>query len=649
MPAADNLLRIWAKKKDGSEYPLLFHMLDVAAVAHEMWHSCFHAGVRRQPFDTAVEQVYHWDYQKEPCYRVTNALGREKPLSYNLIEERWIPILRTDGRPGRVGIKEALTQADRIRCIYSASPLDIFAVHRFLLTLLYWKADLVGGVEKVRSALLKGELPSDVLNGIKKEAHRFDLFGEQSPFLQDSSASNTREKEKKSVGSLFAELATGTNIAHFHHGDDENMRLCLPCATLGLLRVVPWTQSGGSGLTPSVHNAPPIMAMATGDNLAITVGLNLVPLDTKAGKAQWSGHFKPTDPSGPIPYLEALTWNPRRILLPPAQEGTCCYCGDSNVPTVGKIVYMKNENTKKRPDERLFEWQDPAAFYAPYDGSKKYNKDKNAPYKTVKSSREELAAVGRDLPDPAKSRLPTVFAQNRDHQSWLLIVPCTNPANNKTFDHRQVGLTNLSPVTFRTPLPATRLPGRQGLDGWKEPERVERKGIEHFVQAAVKLLTHADWAALSNAAYCEMHDSPAAFDVLSGLYWGLGDKKITGLPSRNAAWLVLKLMAAVPARARVLHPKADFCPHLSLPKRQPSERDRASPYPVSFPRGRRLEAALRGTLVGNLRKRNPEPVDWTGLCHGLDQLIEWDLRKEKHYVCTDSYAPKHAPGQLEPR
>lgn len=546
-------------------------------------------------------------------------------MKYNLLEEHWIPVLGTDGKLGYVGIKDTLTHAGRIRCICLASPLDMFAVHRFLLTLLYWKADLAGGVEEVRASLLKSELPSAVLGGINKEDHCFDLFDKESPFLQDTSVSISKEKEKKSVGSLFAELAVATNIAHFHHGDDESMRLCLPCATIGLLRVVPWSQSGGQGKTPSVHNAPPIMAMATGDNLAATLGLNLVPLDTKAGKAQWSGYFTPTDSTSPIPYLEALTWNPRRILLPSAQEGTCWYCGESNVPTVGKIVYMKNENTKKRADEKLFEWQDPAAFYALYDVSKKYDKVKNVPYKTIKSSRENLATDGRDLQrlahdDPFPES--TVVVKNPKHEGWLLVVPCTNPANNKTYDHRQVELAQLSPETIRSLPPAVPPSRRQGIDGWKEPERVERKDVEHFVPAAVRLLTHTDWVTLSNAAYMDMHDSPAAFDVFSGLYWGLRDKKTKGLPSRNVAWLMLKLMASVPARARTLHPNAEFCPLQRLPKRQSNERDMASPYPVSFPRGRRLEAALSAALVDNLRKRNPEPVDWTRLCYGLDQLLD---------------------------
>ncbi|MDR3675226.1 MAG: type I-E CRISPR-associated protein Cse1/CasA, partial [Acidobacteriota bacterium] len=345
-------------------------------------------------------------------------------MEYNLLEEKWIPVLWKDGKSNRVGIIEALECAGGIRCIALSSPLDLFAGHRFMLTLLYWKADLAGGVEGVRESLLKDEkIPSAVLDGIRKEARCFDLFDDKSPFLQDPSARATKESEKKPAGSLFAELATGTNIAHFHHGDDESLRLCLPCATLGILRVVPWSQSGGSGLTPSIHNAPPIMALATGDNLAETLGLNLVPLGTNAGEAKWSGHFKPTDPTKQIAYLEALTWNPRRVFLTAPETGVCSCCGQTGVLTVGPgIVYLKNADTKANKINGKgspFIWTDPSAFYRDDD------------YKTVKSAREDRAIDNRDLGTLAKSK-SSVITKNEDHNRWWLIVPCTNPANNKT-------------------------------------------------------------------------------------------------------------------------------------------------------------------------------------------------------------------------
>ncbi len=535
-------------------------------------------------------------------------------MNYNLLEEKWIPVLYEYGITTRVNIIEAFMQASRIREIALASPLDLFAVLRFMLTLLYWKAPLAGGVEQVRESLLKDEeTPSAVLNGITRERHCFDLFDGISPFLQDPSVSAAKESERKSAGSVFAELATGTNIAHFHHGDDENLRLCLPCAALGILRVVPWTQSGGSGLTPSIHNAPPIMAIATGENLAATLGLNLVSLDVEAGEAKWSGHFTPTDSTKPVPYLEALTWNPRRIYLSRPEKGICWYCGQKDVSTVGpKIVYKKNETTKReqKGTKKLpFLWNDPSAFYL------------EELYKPAISIGEIQAVSNTDL-ERLISSSSILVSKNQSHQGWFLVVPSTDQ-QNKTFDHRQLELANLSPDTISALLPPDRPTSKQkALDGWNVPTGGNTRGIRLFVQAATRLFSYADWVALSNAAYRDMHDSPAAFDVFAGLYWGLRDKKVSGLPSRNVAWLILKLMAVVPAQVRVLHRDAKFCPLHVMPKRQLDEHGRTSPYPVSFPRGSRLEAALRGALDSNLRKRKPEPVDWIELCHGLNQLLD---------------------------
>jgi hypothetical protein len=535
-------------------------------------------------------------------------------VNFNLLEEKWLPVLSKSGYFRRESVIETLNHAREIRCISLASPFDYFAVLRFILTLIYWKADLAGEVEQIRKLLLGGKkIPEAVLNGIKDETHCFDLFDGESPFLQDPNVKDVKEKAKKSVGSLFAECATGTNIAHFHHGDDENMRLCLNCATLGMLRVVPWSQAGGAGLTPSVHNAPPIMVIATGDNLAITLGLNLVPLKVGAGDAKWSGHFKPTDSTHSIPYLEALTWNPRRICLPPPQTGACWYCGQSNVLTVGKIVYMKNEYTKRPLDKQLFKWQDPAAFYV-------------EDFKTIKSTKENKAADGADLRRSLANNdsIPksTVGVENSDHERWILVVPCTNPANNKTFDLRQLELKNLASETIRSTLPDVPPPIRHGLDGWIQPKRSYPQGIKRFVLSAERLFTQAEWGVLSNASFREMHEAPAAFDVFSGLYWGLRDQKINGLPSRSAAWLVLKLMAAVPTQARIIDTKANFSPLQSLPKRQINERGITSLYPFSLPRGPRLEAALRDALDNNMRKRDPKPVDWIGLCNDFDQLFD---------------------------
>ncbi|MGH7176702.1 MAG: type I-E CRISPR-associated protein Cse1/CasA [Tepidisphaeraceae bacterium] len=534
---------------------------------------------------------------------------------WNVLTGRWLEVISLNAEAQVYSPLEALNRASEIRCIAAASPLDLFAAHRFLLTLLYWRADVAEGVQRLRESLLRGRVPRVVFDAIEAESRRFRLFDDRAPFLQDASA---RDADSKSAGSLFADFASGTNIAHFHHGDDQKMRLCVRCATIGMLRLVPWSQSGGAGLTPSVHNAPPVVAMAIGANLAMTLGLNLVPLPGKRGAAKWTGHFKPADKDTAIPYLEAFTWNPRRVhLLSPEHADACWRCGQRGVAAVGPIVYLKNEKTKKRSDKQPFEWKDPAAFYAV-----------ETPYTTMKSRDEAMAASGRDLHFVQEGTAKAAVAEaNAEHEGWHLIVPCTNPANNKTFDHRKLELTSFSADAVCSRLPADMPASRpQGLDGWMESQTTTRTGgAARFVRAAARLLTHADWAALSAAAYREMQDSPAAFDVLSGLLWSLRGK-VTGLPSRNVAWLVLKLMATVSASARVPRRDAGFCPLESLPRRQLDERrgDRAarSIYPVSFPRGHRLEADLCRALDCHLRQRTPQPIDWAGLCRCLDQLLD---------------------------
>ncbi len=43
---------------------------------------------------------------------------------FNLLDEAWIPVLYADGRVARVGIKQALADAGRIREIAASNPMD---------------------------------------------------------------------------------------------------------------------------------------------------------------------------------------------------------------------------------------------------------------------------------------------------------------------------------------------------------------------------------------------------------------------------------------------------------------------------------------------------------------------------------------------
>ena len=53
-------------------------------------------------------------------------------MNYNLLDEKWIPVLYRDGRWERVGIRKALEDAGRIRQIAASNPMDRVAILRLL-------------------------------------------------------------------------------------------------------------------------------------------------------------------------------------------------------------------------------------------------------------------------------------------------------------------------------------------------------------------------------------------------------------------------------------------------------------------------------------------------------------------------------------
>lgn len=533
---------------------------------------------------------------------------------WNVLTSPWLEAMDLQAYPCRISVIDALKRATELHQIVAANPLDLFAAHRFLITLLYWKAPDVGGLEALRESLLKGKVPKALITALEGEAAQFNLLDAKRPFMQDPKVIDAK---KLPASSLFAEMASGTNVAHFSHADDETSRLCLRCATLGLLRLVPWTQSGGAGKQPSLHGAPPIMAIAVGRSFCEMLGLNLVPTSMAPGKPQWTGQFTPVGHAKGIGLLEGLTWNPRRVHLGTVREMACCsQCGESRLPTIGPIVYEKNPACKQDGD-LLQEWRDPAAFY------------KSEDHRTVKTGNEADATTGDDRRrlreqhfgkkvEPAPQA--RVMLANPDHSDWVLVMPCTNPANNKSFDHRIERVTTLAGPAPKRATQWFDLVPWQAIDERNLVPHAARRpsaGVLRFVSAAARLDIHS-WGVLANAAGRSMEQDPAAFDIFTGLYWPLRTRD-TSLPSRNAAWLCLKLMATA-GRARPSRGdrNAPFKPWLRI-------ETAASPltihaYRRATPAGQSLEAELREIIRSELARNPATTVDWPGLCQFVNDI-----------------------------
>jgi len=536
------------------------------------------------------------------------------PIQWNVLTTPWLEVMDSRARLKRLSVLEALEDSPTLHRIVAAAPLDLFAIHRFLLTLLYWQAEDEAGVVKLRKALLSGRMPGSVVRGLASEAGQFDLFDPRRPFLQDPAV---KDAKPLSAASLFSEMSAGTNVAHFHHGDDEAARLCLRCAALGLLRLVPWTQSGGAGKQPALHGAPPIMPLALGKTLCETLGLNLVPAGRPMGKPRWCGQFKPSARKSGIPLMEGLTWNARRVHLgDPQPAGACMNCGTAGTIVVGPIIFEKNPACKQEEADPSA-WRDIAAFYKQDD------------HRTIKTGRESDAAVGDDLRRLFEQRfgkkiepapVSTVVTANPDHDEWLVVMPCTNPANNKSFDHRcevLAGFDTAAPT--RAEFWHDSVPWEAGdkraLPQLDSPQ--PSAGVLKFVRLAAGL-DAASWAVVEQAASKALDHSPAAFDIFTGLYWPLRNRDRT-LPSRNAAWLALKLMAT----AGRLRPVAGRTSGPHQPWRDLALRDspaKGRVYPRAVPVGRHLEAALREAIRRHAQKPSPAGIDWPGLCQFIHNV-----------------------------
>jgi hypothetical protein len=534
---------------------------------------------------------------------------------YNACSSKWLEVMDRLGQTTALSPLEALERADSIHRLLAANPLDLFAAHRFLLTLLYWKAADCGGVAAVRMKLLAGQMPKELISSLQSEGAKFDLFDSEQPFLQDPTV---RDAKVLSPAYLFAEMASGTNVALFDHGDDATCRLCLRCATQGLARIVPWTQSGGSGKQPAIHGAPPIMALAVGQSLCETLGLNLVEIDCPLGTPQWSGHFQPAIENKHVSLMEALTWNPRRVhLLDPQAPSRCSRCGESNLPTIGPIVYEKNEACKVSGTYKE-SWRDPAAFYRLKD------------LKCVTATSEFDAAMEQDVrrlfgrqygKKVVEAPQSIVRQSNPEHADWLIVFPCTD-SKAKSFDQRLVVFDTwpAEPPSSQSEWPKMPLfvgdfPSHKSA----QDPRISR-GAVAFVRAATAL-DDASWAMIAAAADQPMGTSVAAFDVFTSIYWPLRNR-ISAMPSRQAAWLTLKLMATVPStRHSIAMVRQTFHPWKELPRHQRSYRRHngtIGAYPLRIPTDRALELGLRDIIRGD---RSGNPVDWAGLCQFIHDTL----------------------------
>lgn len=105
---------------------------------------------------------------------------------FNLIDQKWIPCIDSQGIPGEYGIRDTLLKAHALREICDDSPLVTVALHRLLLAILYRAYEGPSDMAKWRLLYEKGHfVPVDGIEKYLNHWHtRFYLFDDEHPFMQ---------------------------------------------------------------------------------------------------------------------------------------------------------------------------------------------------------------------------------------------------------------------------------------------------------------------------------------------------------------------------------------------------------------------------------------------------------------------------------
>lgn len=319
-------------------------------------------------------------------------------MSYNLLEESWIPVLYRDGTVSRAGIKRVLRDAHLIRQFAASNPMDRFALTRFFLALLYWCR---GNPPPEREERLDGPFREEWFGKLDENAGLFDLLGDGCRFYQTPKASGDRP-----VTDLLQEVPAGNNFWHFRHSTDREDGLCPACCALGLLRLPLFCLSGLPKMFSGINGTPPIYAMILRDTLAETLHSNWWQAGDLGEPAWMHPEVAPKQEEN-TQHLVGMTSLARRVWLDePGELASCNGCG-TNANLVRSCRFSPAPALENK------HWRDPHTVYP--RGSDKVQKAANL-------SAPQKFRMDRPWPDLLEALLLSDIARITDETAtvWMI-------------------------------------------------------------------------------------------------------------------------------------------------------------------------------------------------------------------------------------
>lgn len=320
-------------------------------------------------------------------------------LTFNLLDEPWLPVRTHAGAVIEVSLRDALLNARDYAALAETSPPNLIALYRVLLAVLHRALTTQHGPWKDadRARWFRNGLPEKPIQAyLEHWRERFWLFHPSEPFMQVSAlaeAEETREKLKARTQVALEGANGNTPVVFDHSQDDAPSAVSLAQACRDMLGFLQFTPGGlvktvrGSDKAGALANTAAVMP--TGANLSETLLLSLHPFDARRADdlPSWERPkptiamlaAEPTMASGPNDRYTRLS---RAVLLSPDGDAT-------QVRWIRFAAGLALEEDPNAPD--------PMTCY-------KVNKEGKA----IRISYSEGRAIWRDLPslvpDPSKSK-----------------------------------------------------------------------------------------------------------------------------------------------------------------------------------------------------------------------------------------------------
>ena len=262
---------------------------------------------------------------------------------FNLIDEPWLPVLRS-GKRELVSLRSALLESHEISGLAPDFPPQTPALLRQVLLPVVLASGIVPttsekwaqwfaatGFDAEQAALIEMYLIENV--------DRFDLFDERRPFGQVAGLAAV-SGETKSIGQLIAPIAMGNNVPLLTaYTEADDLALAPAEAAVWMLHAQCWDTAGiktgaagdeqvKAGKTTGNRTGPlggMGVVVPTGHTLYATILLNL-PIRSDGldpnDKPQWArDHTASWSPRPATGLLDLFTWQARRIRLIPEHVG----------------------------------------------------------------------------------------------------------------------------------------------------------------------------------------------------------------------------------------------------------------------------------------------------------------------------------------